>query len=526
MEKISGLVLDAQDDINGSVLRSMFPTLDDVPELYKTAAPLSAEQREALPDDAFALILRQGDTTLRKYACIDEGNTALNIGYFLSNYHKLPVEAVKTAAANLQVACHWYDIEPPDELKKLSTGQIPVIGKQQVWKGMDGTTYSNSNQSWGLEKDAEVSGTHIMPSQITKMKVDPSRKRLSAVKTAEQLFEESLEKDAGVGIGVRVSSKDLDERKRYAADVSVGFPHGVGVGVRHKRSGIGAGVGLLGPYVSWSPSALYKTQPESLPQVGRVMKPHVDVTSHEPPKLIEEKKASYYAMPSIQRFPMDGIDQLEKAAEYFYDWQGQMEPADRREYAVNLVKRASALHKPLRQDVYDYGGEGYAKEAQLIAAVDQRALLLRPHADQGTDEQTKQASAYNLGLYNELFAQRRQLPSDVYASTMAEIDKLAGLDEFYGTELEDPWKVTFAKTAEEADPKDAIVIGNSYMNLKELETFARLRSDAIESAFGDDFRSEFQKDPKGIFDSLPVDQKKVIMNMVNTELSLQGASTG
>ena len=100
MEKISGLILDAHDDAQGSVMKNLYPTLEDIPDLVKTAAPLSAEQRDALPDDAFALVLHNGDTSLRKYACIDAGNTALNIGYFLSTYHKLPVEAVKVAAAS------------------------------------------------------------------------------------------------------------------------------------------------------------------------------------------------------------------------------------------------------------------------------------------------------------------------------------------------------------------------------------------------------------------------------------------
>lgn len=483
MEKISGLVLDMHDDVEGMVLRQLYPKLDDVPELYKTAAFLSSEQRDALPDDAFALVLRQGNTTLRKYACVDPGNTAINIGYFMATYHKLPIEAVKTAAANLHTACHWYDIEPPEELKKLSTGNIPVIGKQQVWKDMDGTTYSNNTQSWEVEKNAEVSGTHIMDGGkgARKQSIDPNRKRLSEVKTAEEKFVAALSK-----------AKDAE----------------------HAGETLEPGEGL--PETD---------QPKSLPQITKVMKPHVDVTSAEPPKLIEEKKASYYAMPSIGRYPLDGLDQLEKAAEYFYEWHESMDPVDRREYAHNLVKRANSLRKPLEQVAYDYGGEGYAKEAQLISAVDQRTLLLGPHASQGTDEFKKTASLHCLNLYSQLFDQRRQLPAEVYAGTMAEIDKLAGLDEFYGQELEDPWLSTFAKTAEEVDPKDAVVIGNQYMKIDDLVLFAQNKGEFVKNRFGDDFTSEFQQDPKGIFDSLPMDQKKVIMNMVNSEKGLQGAST-
>ena len=494
MEKISGLILDPYDDVGGSVMKAMYPTLESVPDFVKTAAPLSPEQREQLPDDAFALVLHQDGTVLRKYACIDGGNTALNIAYFLSTYNKLPMEAVKTAAANLCTACHWYDIEPPEELKKLSTGNIPVIGKQQVWKELDGTTYSNNPQSWELEKNAgcggkkqkiaDVTDTYDMPAHGLRAEdKDPSKTRLSAVKTAEEHFVDSM-------MGAEApNAEDAGE----TLDVGEGLPE--------------------------------QDQPAALPQTKQ-MKPHVDVSGKEPPKLIEKKSHSRYAMPSIGKYPLDGIDHLEKAAEYFDTWYKEMDPPDRREFAVNLVKRANELHKPLSKVAHAYGGQGYAPEHELVAAIDQRVLLLAPHAEQDPDVRVKEASVHVIGLYRELFDKRAMVTPDVYAGTLHEIDKLASLEEHYDQELEDPWVCTFKKLAEEHNPKDAIVIGNDYMKLDDLETFARIRSDAIESAFGPEFVTEFQADPKGIFDSLPVDQKKVIMRMVGTELSLQGASTG
>jgi hypothetical protein len=58
------------------------------------------------------------DVKLRKFACIDPGNTLLSITYFEKNAHKLPREAQKTAAENLLKAASWYDIETTDTLKK------------------------------------------------------------------------------------------------------------------------------------------------------------------------------------------------------------------------------------------------------------------------------------------------------------------------------------------------------------------------------------------------------------------------
>ena len=120
MEKLSGLLLDSYDDLRGEVLRSLFPTPAEVPEQVKTAHYLSQEERQRLPDDVFALVLRDGDVTLRKYACTDAGNTHLAVNYFLKNAHKLPQVAQKTAAQNLLIACGWYDLEPPEALSKVA----------------------------------------------------------------------------------------------------------------------------------------------------------------------------------------------------------------------------------------------------------------------------------------------------------------------------------------------------------------------------------------------------------------------
>lgn len=121
MEKLSGLVLDVHDD-DGAILRNVFSSFDTVPELIKCAHLMSEEERAELPDTSFALVLHDEGIMLRKYACIDPGNTALSVEYFLKTAHKLPKEAQKTAAVNLVTACGWYGIDPPEELTKVAVG--------------------------------------------------------------------------------------------------------------------------------------------------------------------------------------------------------------------------------------------------------------------------------------------------------------------------------------------------------------------------------------------------------------------
>jgi len=477
MDKLSGLKLDAYDDSDGEVLRGMFPDYEQLPEMLKSAGSLSRELRDALPDDVFALVLHDGDNVLRKYACVDQGNTALNIEYFLKVAHKLPVEAQKVAAENLMTACHWYDIEPPEDLKKLSTGTVALVGRQRVWKEMDGTTSHHNDQSWEVEKDAEVIGTTDQPVRGTGISKDFKKSRLSTIK---------------------MSAADAELARAF--------------GVKQAEE-----TSLV------DDSMPEKDNPPAAPQVKKVLTPHVDVKSHEPPKLIEKKEASYYALPSIQRYPIDTFSQVKTADLYFQDQWKRMEPAWRREYCHNLVKRAAVIGQPLSESVKTLGQEGISKESHVRSAIDARKLLVSPHAEQGDHEETKTASINVIRLYDELADSREKLDPDVFAATLEHLDKLAGLDHLWDGDILDPYKTTFYKQAADeadADPKDSVVIGNEYMKVQDLIQFANSKPDMIKTRFGDDFTSEFQGDPKAIFDSLPQPQKLVIMRLVNNSNSM------
>lgn len=138
MLKLSGLVLDSYDDAEGGVLREIFPTVNDIPESIKTAHALQPEERAALPDDLFALVITGGDVELRKFACIDKGNTELSMQYFLKTAHRLPPAAQKVAAENLVKAAGWYGVTPPEEVTKIALGlgtAMTAISLPSVVKG-------------------------------------------------------------------------------------------------------------------------------------------------------------------------------------------------------------------------------------------------------------------------------------------------------------------------------------------------------------------------------------------------------
>ncbi len=97
-------------------------------DLLKLAQDLSG-QLDDLGDQAFALVAHiQGpehSTTIRKFACVDPGNTALSVLYFLGNYAELPVAAVKVAAQNLLRSALDFDQTPPEKLVELAGDSDP-----------------------------------------------------------------------------------------------------------------------------------------------------------------------------------------------------------------------------------------------------------------------------------------------------------------------------------------------------------------------------------------------------------------
>ncbi len=119
---LSGLVLDPYDDPGHRVMMEIYLHTSRIPELVKSASFMSRSDLDSLPDDVFALIMHQGGNTFRKFACVDPGNTALNVEYFLHEGHKLPAEVQTKTAQNLRVACSWYDLPENNALTKIALG--------------------------------------------------------------------------------------------------------------------------------------------------------------------------------------------------------------------------------------------------------------------------------------------------------------------------------------------------------------------------------------------------------------------
>jgi hypothetical protein len=244
-------------------------------------------------------------------------------------------------------------------------------------------------------------------------------------------------------------------------------------------------------------------QPQRNPQT--LISPRVDVSGKEPEKGVVKKEASYYALPSHKKYPIDSYGDVVKAADYFSKNASLFAPIHRREYCKNLQKRASALGILTDETIKKYASATYAPADELAVAIDGRKALLNDD---------------HCSVLDKLAQTQPQVHPELFAETLHEFDKVAGIDHLYGVEILDPYYSTFGLVKKAGGTH---VMGNDIVTDGQLVEFARIDSHRLCKTYGEDFVKEFKKDPAGIFSSLPVDQKKIISRMANEANQLKTA---
>jgi hypothetical protein len=469
----SGLVLDVYDDFNGSILRSLFSTPAEIPELVTQADALGPVDRAKLPDSVFALVLQNGDQQLRKFACTDPGNTTLSVLYFLKNAHKIPLEVQKTAASNLLTACSWYGLD--DFAKEAGLESMAAKGLMSaaghVAKNPLGTLAT------AVTAPALVQGTR-----------NEIGGRMHAVRQFEQ---------GGGGVATPEQLGHIMGKHGEATGTAV-MPLS---GRATKGPAPAATVKKTGAVLATN-DAVQGKNPTAAPQ-SRVLRPHVNVTDKEPPKSFEEKKAAFTACPESYpgRYPLDTFEQVKKASVYFEEYGTRFAPAERREFCQNLVARADALAIDVSKTARKYASVGYAPMGEIKLALDARRRLV--------DDEVAFA------VLDKLEEKIASTPVDLFCATLGEFDKAVGLDRHYDQGVFDPYFSTYGCVIKVAQDKDnwSWVDGNSYLTYADLKTIVKTRVPSLTQTFGDEFVKELRADPIGIFSSLPRDQKRMVAAM-------------
>jgi hypothetical protein len=446
----SGLVLDFYDD-DATVLRSIYPTEGDIPGAVKTAHVLSWEERQQLPDDVYALVMVDDEGhTSRKYACSDAGNTMLAVEYFLRTHDKLPAEAQKVAASNLIEACRWYDLLPSPELSKVA-----------------GLLSAGFNAATTLPAIKERAAHGLHQAANSEGLITPKHAEVSGTSL--------MPLQSPTDSPTKTTNAVIRKVARVGHLVSGKAPHG----------------GEAGEELEKNDAAVGGKQPA--PIQHKQMKPYVNVQGAEPPSPSKMKVSSITALRG--RYPLDSYAQVKAASAYFDEYGMHFSPEDRHEYCVNLVKQASVLQIPVSDVARRYGSEKYAAAEDVDLALDLRRRVL-----------SSESSAF----LDKLAAVRETVDPEVFALALGEFDKTAGIQHLYDRDVYDPFFSTFGFTKEATFSES---IGNDYVNEFQLRQCAQANYAFMKERFGEDLADEFRKDPIGIFKSLPVEQKKIIMRL-------------
>lgn len=313
--KTAGVVLDFYDDSKGAILRGLFPTREDVPEIIKTAHPLSLDDRAVLRDEAFALILRNEGQLLRKFACVDPGNALLSALYFAKTAHLLPDEAREVAQRNINEAITEFGLV--EELEKLALNGMSRTRDPRRQKPPP------EDANWAQRTNVDSFNNGAMSSAVL-----PAA---SQMKTASAEGGGGALTDDERHIGVHTKTPDLQNKT---------------------------------PAIQSSATPL-----EPTPGAPHVNLRLVDVTGKAPKVRFEKKSAALYALGD--RYPLDAFSDVQRAVGYFGENWTEFAPHERHEYAVKTAARADLLGIEVPELLRRYGSMERAPDidAHLISRI-------------------------------------------------------------------------------------------------------------------------------------------------------------
>jgi hypothetical protein len=450
----TGSILDFYDDPNGIVLRERLPE-EQVPDFIKQAEFLDEGTRERLPDDVFALVMVDQGEKMRKFACTDKGNVALNVIYFMENRDRLPEEAQKVAAANLAQACAWYDLDVPIGLhKEAGLGSLLKAPTKLLHGGLMASDVAGRASAGMAEhnkmmaKTQELIGSNIMPTSS------------------------DTEKTAGF-LGNLFGSGESREKQIQAA---------LEYAKKQKAKGVKG----------------Y----EQVEKKSAALQPYVDVTGQKPPEKIKQASAQRFCLVKTgqARFPIDSYGQIKQAAAWFDEYGHTLHPDERREYCVKLASRADEVGIEVSDLIKKYGSPGYATDGEVNVAVCTRMQ----HWAEDSPERD---------MLKGLMEKAASVPPEVFCEALRQFDEATGMDHLWDDEIYDPYFSTFGFKKEAAWKWEE---GNDRITEEDLHRGLHESTKAIEERFGEEFAADFVKseNPTAVFDSLPRDHKRILARII------------
>lgn len=397
-------VLDPYDDEFGS-LRGFF-TGRAMPNFIKTAAIMSDEDLERLPDHAFAVVMLDDGRCMRKYACTDKAHTAVNVMYFLNNKDSLPEPAKIKAASNLKAACEHYGLDVPEQLVKTASPKKRLIK----------TDGADIKVPVGQYKEADLSGGPIMPQSAR-----PNRAKIASV--------------------------------------------------------------MEDPYV-----------------IVRGAPVRVERTTYDPAVCALDDG----------RLPLEDFHQVKEAMDFFDRHSKELHPRVRHTMCVKIASRAEQLCMPIPDVIRKYGSLTYSSPGMFDAAIETRRRVWADLSDDLTGP----------GMLDMLLEKKASMDPNDFAETLSELDIVTGIDRYWDGGVMDPWFTTFGFQKAASEKGDwRWSQGTEYLTEDQLRKLVTDNPELIEKKFGDEMAKGLSGSPTTVFDSLPLDTKRVIARMAQSNES-------
>lgn len=343
---------------------------------------------------------------------------------------------------------------------------------------------------------------HLLPGSMQKI---AARNLLAACEWYELQAPDELVKVAGIldaGLGlldVKGRVESTMERSRSTMDGFRAAQAGASSEMQKRADLTGTEMmPMSGSISTWPHPRNTAKPPSSSPSMKRALWEHAGDLTHHQPTAEKKAEASRFCLASEKRYPIDSYVQAKLASAYFDEHWSKFSLDERREYAVNLSTRLDELGMSSTDNINKYAGHEYGPhiEVELLARI-------RNYEGTGSEEG-----------YQVLMEKRAMTPPHVMVEMLHELDGMSGADQVYGraTGFRDPFQAVYGKVAEDKTMWSWSE-NNDYVNGDMLNDLALNRYPSLDRAFGLDVRKSFQKDPIGVFTSMPDPQKVIIARL-------------
>jgi hypothetical protein len=217
------------------------------------------------------------------------------------------------------------------------------------------------------------------------------------------------------------------------------------------------------------------------------------------------------------RYPIETVDQIKLASEYFTHNLDRFSPSDRVEVATKMEKRAEELN-------YDMDIPWVTNYSRMM----KKEASYSPEFEKNMNARKDICNVYhvevNVGgnmvkaaeLIDKMIGEKNQTEPMQMVVALSEFDKLAKLEAHYDTRVTDPVFTVYGSNYDPDFDMEKIACSGKAIAAKAIRKASKDKKfiEKMSSMMGTEFAADFQKSPVTIFESMPSpEQQLMIENM-------------